>query len=74
MSEKEVKNINNEDLAGVAAFWNKSGKKLATAAAVLLVAVGAWLVIKNLLLSQKKRKHLKRCLRRKNILLWILLT
>ena len=45
MSENEVKNINNEDLAGVAAFWNNSGKKLATAAAIILVAVGGlvWL-------------------------------
>jgi hypothetical protein len=35
MSENEVKNINNEDLSSLAAFWNKSGKKLATAAAIV---------------------------------------
>ena len=42
MSENEVKNINNEDLSSLAAFWNKIGKKLATAAAIVLVVVGAW--------------------------------
>lgn len=56
MSENEVKNIHNEDLAGVAAFWNKSGKKLATVAAVLLVAAGAWFGYQEFIMKPKEEK------------------
>ena len=56
MSENEVKNINNEDLAGVAAFWNNSGKKLATAAAIILVAVGGWFGYQEFIVKPKEEK------------------
>ena len=56
MSENEVKNINNEDLSGLAAFWNKSGKKLATAAAIVLVVVGAWFGYQEFIIKPKEEK------------------
>ena len=56
MSENEVKNINNEDLSSLAAFWNKSGKKLATAAAIVLVAVGAWFGYQEFIIKPKEEK------------------
>mgnify|MGYP000232758803 CR=1 FL=1 len=56
MSENEVKHTSNEGLESAAAFWNTSGKKIATAVAVILVAVGGWFGYQEFIIKPKEEK------------------
>ena len=56
MSENEVKHTNNEGLEGATDFWNRSGKKIATAAAVILVVVGGWFGYQEYIVTPKEEK------------------
>ena len=56
MSENEVKHTTNEGLESAAAFWNTSGKKIATAVAVILVVVGGWFGYQEYIVKPKEEK------------------
>ncbi len=56
MSENEVKHTTNEGLESATAFWNTSGKKIATAVAVILVVVGGWFGYQEYIVKPKEEK------------------